>query len=123
MLTAHSGAFKPDSHSTQNIMKLAQGEYVALEHVENVYMTSPLVAQLFIYGDSFQSFLVGVVVPDPVQVVPVVARVTGDTVAPTDARTLERYLQDQRVVDAVLAELEKEVNVQRLKGCARTLEV
>lgn len=98
-------------------MKLAQGEYVALEHVENVYTTAPLVSQLFIYGDSFKSYLVGVVVPEPAQAAALIARVTGQRVAPEDTETLERLLQDKRVVDAALAELNKEVNVQKLKGC------
>ncbi|KAI0357386.1 acetyl-CoA synthetase-like protein [Trametes cingulata] len=100
----------------KNIMKLAQGEYVALEHVENVYMTSPLVSQLFIYGDSLQSYLVGIVVPDPAQAAALVTRVTGEGVSPEDTQRLERFLQDKRVVDAVLAELDKEINVQKLKG-------
>lgn len=42
-----------------------QGEYVAPEKIENIYLRSKYVAQCFIYGESLKNYLVGIVVPDP----------------------------------------------------------
>uniref|UniRef100_A0A8D0ABC0 Arachidonate--CoA ligase n=1 Tax=Sander lucioperca TaxID=283035 RepID=A0A8D0ABC0_SANLU len=49
----------------KNIFKLAQGEYIAPEKIENVYVRSEPVAQVFVHGDSLQSCLIAIIVPDP----------------------------------------------------------
>ncbi|XP_058492636.1 long-chain-fatty-acid--CoA ligase 1 [Solea solea] len=48
----------------KHIFKLSQGEYIAPEKIENVYMRSFPVLQVFVHGDSLQSYLLGIVVPD-----------------------------------------------------------
>ncbi|KAF4654168.1 hypothetical protein FOL47_010106 [Perkinsus chesapeaki] len=48
----------------KSIFKLSQGEYIAPDKVENTVVESPLVAQAFVYGNSFQSRLVAIIVPD-----------------------------------------------------------
>ncbi|CAL1288033.1 unnamed protein product [Larinioides sclopetarius] len=47
----------------KNIMKLSQGEYVALDRIETVYSASPYISQIYVHGDSLKSFLVAVVIP------------------------------------------------------------
>merc|ERR1712242_248213 len=48
----------------KHIFKLSQGEYIAPEKIENVYLTTGCVQQIFVHGDSLKSNLVGIVVPD-----------------------------------------------------------
>ncbi len=47
----------------KNVLKLAQGEFVALSRVEAVFAAAPGVGQIFVYGNSSRSFLLAVVVP------------------------------------------------------------
>ncbi|KAJ7008132.1 hypothetical protein NC653_006983 [Populus alba x Populus x berolinensis] len=46
----------------KNLIKLSQGEYIAIEYLENVYNNTPIVEDIWIYGDSCKSMLVAVVV-------------------------------------------------------------
>ena len=48
----------------KNIFKLAQGEYIAPERVENVLQRSPLISQAFVYGDSLENCTVAILIPD-----------------------------------------------------------
>lgn len=47
----------------KNLFKLSQGEYVAAENIESLLSRSPVVGQIFVYGNSFKSFVIGVAVP------------------------------------------------------------
>ncbi|WP_067722775.1 carboxylic acid reductase [Nocardia yamanashiensis] len=48
-----------------NVLKLSQGEFVAVAKLEALYATSPLIRQIFVYGASERAFLLAVIVPTP----------------------------------------------------------
>lgn len=52
----------------RNIIKLSQGEFVALETVQGVYADSPLFTSLYLHGSSFKDYLVALCVLNPVEI-------------------------------------------------------
>ena len=93
----------------KNIFKLAQGEYVAPEKIENVYIKCPLVAQVMVYGDSLKHKLVAIVVPDPEVLQPwAVGRKIGGS--------LEELCRNPAVVGAVLKQMLKQGEDAGLNG-------
>jgi len=49
----------------KNLFKLAQGEYVAPESLENIYQLSSYVGQIYVTGNSYMNFVVAIIVPRP----------------------------------------------------------
>ncbi|PWW63149.1 carboxylic acid reductase [Actinokineospora spheciospongiae] len=47
----------------KNVLKLSQGEFVAVSHLEAVFASSPLVRQIYVHGSSERAYLLAVVVP------------------------------------------------------------
>ncbi|CAN8255732.1 unnamed protein product [Cochlearia groenlandica] len=94
----------------KNIFKLAQGEYIAPEKIENVYTKCKFVAQCFIHGDSFNSTLVAIVSVDP--------DVMKDWAASEGVKYehLGQLCNDPRVRKAVLAEMDKVGREAQLRG-------
>ena len=46
-----------------NVLKLSQGEFVTVSKLEALFVDSPLIRQIFVYGNSARSYLLAVVVP------------------------------------------------------------
>ncbi|CAJ0602991.1 unnamed protein product [Cylicocyclus nassatus] len=83
----------------KNILKLAQGEYVAPEKIENIYVRSRFVAQSFVYGESLKTCLIAIVVPDAEELIPACQshlQLTG---------TLEELCKNRHVVKMVLDDM------------------
>ena len=86
-----------------------QGEYISPEKIENVYMRSPLVAQVFVYGESLQPNLVAVAVPDAETLLPWAA----SRGLPQD---MKRLISDPSVVAAILNSMLEEGRTSKLQG-------
>ena len=68
-----------------NVLKLAQGEFVTVAKLEAAFGNSPLVRQIYVYGNSAHPYLLAVVVPTE----EAVARFDADALKPAIADSLQ----------------------------------
>ncbi|XP_031097760.1 long chain acyl-CoA synthetase 6, peroxisomal-like [Ipomoea triloba] len=94
----------------KNIFKLAQGEYVAPEKIENVYAKSKFIAQCFVYGDSLNSSLVAIVSVDP-EILTAWAATEG-----IKYNDLEELCSNAKARSAVLADMDAIGKEAQLRG-------
>jgi len=102
--TGDIGQFEPDGtlriiDRKKDLVKLQFGEYVSLGKVESVLKGCPVVANVCIFGDSTQSYVVAVVCP--------VKEILTDIAAKFGKKEMEweEMVQDKDVTGAVLREI------------------
>ncbi|KAF9390089.1 hypothetical protein CPB97_009986 [Podila verticillata] len=101
----------------KNIFKLAQGEYIAPEKIENVLgARCNLIQQIFIGGNSLESTLVAVAVPEPETFLPFANAIVGTQVAMGDLEGLAKLCTEPKIKAAYLKELEKAGKAGALRG-------
>lgn len=83
----------------KNIFKLSQGEYIAPEKLENVFVQSDFVLQAWMYGDSLRDYVVGFLVVEPM----VMKKVFSG--GAEDFQITEELLNDDKTKQAVLDQL------------------
>ncbi|CAL9117115.1 long chain acyl-CoA synthetase 4-like [Musa acuminata AAA Group] len=112
--TGDVGEWQPDGSMKiidrkKNIFKLSQGEYVAVENLENIYALVSGIDSIWVYGNSFESFLIAIINPNK-QALEHWAELTGIT---GDFATL---CENPKAKEYILGELTKIGKEKKLKG-------
>ncbi|KAF3334984.1 long chain acyl-CoA synthetase 4-like protein [Carex littledalei] len=112
--TGDIGEWQPDGamkiiDRKKNIFKLSQGEYVAVENLENIYGNLPEIDSIWVYGNSFESFLVAVISPN-MQAIENWAQSNGIT---GDFKAL---CENPKVKEYILGQIKSFAKEKKLKG-------
>lgn len=101
----------------KNFFKLAQGEYVAPERIENQYLSAcDLISSVFITGDSVQTFLVGILGVNPETFSVFASKILNRPVDPTDSHQIAAACDDRAIRTAVLRQLDQIAAKAKLQG-------
>ncbi len=108
----------------KNLLKLAQGEYISPEKVENTYTAElPMFAQALVHGDSFQTYLVAVFGVDRQYFAKFADKILGKKIDENDDKAILAACASKEVKKAVLKEMEKAGKKAKLAGFERVRNV
>jgi len=101
----------------KNIFKLQQGEYVAPEKIENIYVRSKYVAQIFVYGNSYKSSIVGIVVPEETVLL---EWATNNNI---NNANMKQLCSNSEVKKLIMNDLEQQAKLGGLKGFEKVKDI
>lgn len=108
----------------KNILKLAQGEYISPERIENNLQSHlPYLMQSFVHGDSLQSFLVGIFGVDRPLFAPFASKILGKEINPLDDVAIMEACRDKKVRRQVCKDMDDVIKKTRFSGFERVRNV
>ena len=111
--TGDIGRIEPDNcglkiiDRAKEIFKLVQGEYIAPTKLESMYIKSPLVAQICIYGHSEKTYILAIVVINKLAIEKVLKTkqlISAET--PLENIKFEDYLNNEDLIQMYISEFE-----------------
>ena len=104
----------------KNVLKLAQGEYVSPERIENVYLSQLTYLQIaFVHGDSAETSLVALFGVMPDLFAAFASKILGRAISATDLQALEAVCSEPRVRREVAKDLDKVARARKFAGFER----
>ena len=101
----------------KNVLKLAQGEYVSPERLENVYLAAlTYLATAYVHGDSLQTSLVGLFGVTPDRFAEFASKVLKRPIRPDDLEAIRAACRHEAVRRAVQADLDRVGSKNKFAG-------
>lgn len=100
----------------KNLVKTLNGEYIALEKLESVYRSNPIVLNLCVYADQTKVKPIAIVIPNENHFREFVAESNIYSESELKTKDLSHFCDDKRVAKAVQKYLVKTGQAQGLKG-------
>lgn len=94
----------------KNLVKTLNGEYIALEKLESIYRSAPVVANICVYADSSKTRPIAIIVPAEPALKKLAASIG------VDGNTIEELVHNKKLQQAVLKELQTAGRAGGLSG-------